>query len=66
MPDLSWITTRLIELRLRVVESDRDQGDVPGWVLVTVMTAALVTILYAVAGDRLEALLEEALTGVLE
>ena len=44
---------------------DRDErGDVPGWVLVTVMTAGLVTLLYAIAGDRLTALLREALSGV--
>jgi hypothetical protein len=31
----------------------RDRGDVPGWVLVTVMTAGLVAALWAVAGDML-------------
>jgi hypothetical protein len=41
-----------------------DRGDVPGWVLVTVMTAGLVTLLYAIAGDRLTALLRQALNGV--
>ncbi len=41
-----------------------ERGDVPGWVLVTVMTAGLVTLLYAIAGDRLTALLREALDGV--
>jgi hypothetical protein len=30
-----------------------DRGDVPGWVLVTVMTAGLVAALWAVAGDML-------------
>ena len=29
------------------------RGDVPGWVLVTVMTAGLVAALWAVAGDTL-------------
>ena len=41
-----------------------ERGDVPGWVLVTVMTAGLVALLYAIAGDRLTALLKEALSGV--
>ena len=29
------------------------RGDVPGWVLVTIMTAGLVAALWAVAGDTL-------------
>lgn len=41
-----------------------DRGDVPGWVLITVMTAGLVGALWAVAGDRLEALLQQALSSV--
>jgi hypothetical protein len=41
-----------------------DKGDVPGWVLVTIMTAGLVTALWAVAGDRLDALFTSALDSV--
>ena len=41
-----------------------ERGDVPGWVLVTLMTAGLVTILYAFAGDRLRELLADALSGI--
>ena len=41
-----------------------DRGDVPGWVLVTLMTAGLVTALWAVASDRLVALFEQALSSV--
>ena len=41
-----------------------ERGDVPGWVLITVMTAGLVGALWAVAGDRLEALLQQALSSV--
>jgi hypothetical protein len=33
--------------------SGTDRGDVPGWVLVTIMTAGLVAALWAVAGDML-------------
>jgi hypothetical protein len=45
--------------------SDRDErGDVPGWVLITVMTAGLVTALWAVAGDALSAMLTDALRSV--
>jgi hypothetical protein len=36
-----------------MTRSRGDRGDVPGWVLVTVMTAGLVAALWAVAGDML-------------
>lgn len=38
-----------------------ERGDVPGWVLITVMTAGLVAILYKIAGHQLGALLRAAL-----
>ncbi len=41
-----------------------DRGDVPGWVLITVMTAGLVAILYEVAGDQLAQMLRAALNKV--
>ena len=41
-----------------------ERGDVPGWVLVTVMTAGLVAGLWAVAGPELERMLREALNSV--
>lgn len=41
-----------------------DRGDVPGWVLVTLMTAGLVVVLWAVAGPALTGLFENALTSV--
>ena len=38
-----------------------ERGDVPGWVLITLMTAALVVAIWAVASDRLIAILNSAL-----
>lgn len=50
---------------LRLARFDRDErGDVPGWVLITVMTAGLVTVLWAVAGDALSQMLTDALRSV--
>jgi hypothetical protein len=47
------------------VRDGRDErGDVPGWVLITVMTAGLVGALWAFAGQRLEQLLRDALNSV--
>ena len=41
-----------------------ERGDVPGWVLITVMTAGLVAGLWAIAGSQLGAMLREALSSV--
>lgn len=48
--------------RLHTVTDDR--GDVPGWVLVSVMTAGLVTAIWLVADDQLTSVLNRALASV--
>jgi hypothetical protein len=54
-----------VTLYTRVVHGRRDRGDVPGWVLVTIMTAGLVTALWLVADDKLKQLFSDALDGVV-
>jgi len=44
---------RSLALRDRLLRAGADRGDVPGWVLVTVMSAGIVAALVAVAGDKL-------------
>jgi hypothetical protein len=51
--------------RLGRVRQDGERGDVPGWVLVTLMTAGLVIGLWAVAGPALENVFTEAMNRVL-
>lgn len=41
-----------------------DRGDVPGWVLITLMTAGLVAGIWAIAGPTLNDLFTEAIEGV--
>jgi hypothetical protein len=41
-----------------------DRGDVPGWVLVTVMTAGLVMVIWGVAEGQLRSMLTSALASV--
>lgn len=41
-----------------------ERGDVPGWVLVTLMTAGLVVVIWAVAGPTLVRMFEQALASV--
>lgn len=49
----------------RFIEKSRNErGDVPGWVLVTVMTAGLVVAVWSVADGQLKAVLTSALRSV--
>ena len=41
-----------------------DTGDVPGWVLITLMTAGLVILIWAVAGPALSGVFEMAIKRV--
>lgn len=50
--------------RRRCHRRDSERGDVPGWVLITVMTAALVAGLLAIAGPELNQMLRQALASV--
>jgi hypothetical protein len=49
----------------KILARPRDErGDVPGWVLVTVMTAGLVGALYGLAKPQLNEMLTTALNSV--
>lgn len=43
---------------------DKERGDVPGWVMITLMSAVLVAGLLALAGPALEGLFQSALNQV--
>ena len=47
--------------RLRRRSDRRDRGDVPGWVLITVMTAGLVSAIWILAGPTLTEMFQDAL-----
>jgi hypothetical protein len=51
-------------LRLVAPQRRDERGDVPGWVMITVMTAGLVAALWAIAGPQLNQLLRDALSSV--
>lgn len=63
-PEAHRGTGVLRRLRARFVAGADDRGDVPGWVLVTLMTAGLVVTLWAVAGPRLAEVFEDSLSSV--
>ena len=54
------VNQAVINLQIRVWKQS-DRGDVPGWVLVVLMTAGLVTGILTVAAPRLNALLRNSL-----
>ena len=61
----SRITRALSRLRAEFVDTLEDErGDVPGWVLITLMTAGLVVVIWALAGPALSSLFEQAISRV--
>ncbi|PKQ25945.1 MAG: hypothetical protein CVT64_07875 [Actinobacteria bacterium HGW-Actinobacteria-4] len=56
--------TKLHSLLTRTRDQRSDQGDVPGWVLITLMTAGLVAAIWAIAGPTLTNLFSSAIEGV--
>ncbi len=50
--------------RLDAVARRAERGDVPGWVLITLMTAGLVTALWVVAKGQLIDMFQSALSSV--
>lgn len=50
-------------MRARLAQ-DHERGDVPGWVLVTLMTAGLVTLLWQTAGPLLQSMFTSAMNKV--
>ncbi len=51
-------------LRRLVTAGNRERGDVPGWVLITLMTAGLVTALWQFAQPQLTSLFDNAIHSV--
>jgi hypothetical protein len=54
---------RTAPLRQRLSD---DRGDVPGWVLVTLMTAGLVVLLWGLAGPAMKGIFDQALNKVAQ
>ncbi|CAN2177333.1 hypothetical protein MCETOYE15_00201 [Candidatus Nanopelagicaceae bacterium] len=59
----TYLSIRVSELkRSRFFKAlSDDRGDVPGWVLVVLMTTGLVTALWTIAAPRLTAILKNSL-----
>lgn len=59
------MSARALRRRLAATTTEPERGDVPGWVMVTLMTAGLVIGIWALAGDQLEQVFTEAMSRVL-
>jgi hypothetical protein len=65
MADLSsHLLSYCVAVHTRLVAADRERGDVPRWVLITLMTAGLVSVLWMVAGEQLKTMFTNALNSV--
>jgi len=51
-------------MRRLAVRLTDERGDVPGWVLITLMTAGLVLIIWGLAGPALSGVFEQAISRV--
>ncbi len=54
----------MTRLRRLLNRAGEERGDVPGWVLITLMTAALVVVIWSLAGPALSRVFEDAITKV--
>jgi hypothetical protein len=64
---LEWLNTMTLSLvtKLNSAErEDRDRGDVPGWVMITVMTAIVVIALLAVFREQVVNAVQNAFQSV--
>ena len=51
-------------IRRALHDRDGERGDVPGWVLITLMTAGLVAVIWGAAQGRLQEIFDDALRDV--
>ncbi|WP_235036367.1 hypothetical protein [Arthrobacter sp. 18067] len=58
----SWLMATTLRGMAR--HEDRDRGDVPGWVMITLMSAVLVAGLLALATPALRGMFEQAMSKV--
>lgn len=67
---MAWIRragTGMIRLHARLaVPTERDRGDVPGWVMITLMTAVIVVLIWGIASSSLQNLLTSAFSKVTD
>ena len=65
---MTWVrhaSRGVVRLHARLcAPCDRERGDVPGWVMITLMTAVIVVLIWGIASDSLQDLLKNAFSKV--
>ena len=64
MPSFTGVLAALAALADRLSGDDPERGDVPGWVMITVMTAALVLAILIPFREAIVAAVQNALSSV--
>lgn len=62
MQFLLWLQATLTTATARL--RDEERGDVPGWILIAIMSAGLVVLIWALAGPLLTQVFEDAVNRV--
>lgn len=65
MFDLDMFAAWVIASFARARGRDPERGDVPGWVMVTVMTAGLVVVIFGVFRGRIVSAINDAIDSVV-
>lgn len=60
----AWLAARIVTVQRRVRGEDAARGDVPGWVMVTVMTAGLVVVIFGVFKGKVTDAISNAMDSV--
>jgi hypothetical protein len=61
---LAWLLTTTAAVAARLRDDDPERGDVPGWVMITVMTAALVLAILVPFREAIVSAVQNALASV--
>ncbi|SFO03043.1 hypothetical protein SAMN05660359_01064 [Geodermatophilus obscurus] len=60
----AWLSTTVAAVAACLGDDDPERGDVPGWVMITVMTAALVLAILVPFREAIVSAVENALASV--
>lgn len=57
-----WLLPLIV--RMQIAEGERERGDVPGWVMITLMTVAVATAIWALVNGKFMSAITDALDAV--
>jgi hypothetical protein len=61
---LQFIAVWTVAAYRRAIGKDAERGDVPGWVMVTIMTAGLVVVIFAAFRGKITTAISDAIDSV--